>query len=135
MLLFFLFLVLILLWHLYYEIIIVYQYVCEFMSSQLCLYYIFSLFLWYKQTDKGRIEVGISISLVFFLKHSKYFQSSLTTLHIYHYSLNQATIINHKKYYKAPNWCLFMLVRFSPNFSLFSSQSNLPKLTTVISSS
>ena len=108
-------------------------YVCEFMSSKLCLYQIFSLFLWYKQTDKGRIEVRISISLAFLFKHSKYFQSLLTTLHIYHYNLNQVTIINHKKYYKSPNWCLFLMVRFSPNFSLFSSQSNLPKPTTVIS--
>lgn len=130
----FLFWVLFLLQHLYYKITIIYQYVCEFMSSQLCLYQIVILFLWYKQIDNGRIEVRISVSLAFFFfKLSKYFQSPLTTPHIYHYSLNQVTIINHKKYYKSPNWYLFLLVRFSPNFSLFSSQSNLPKPTTVIS--
>lgn len=105
------------------------------MSSQLCLYQIVILFLWYKQIDNGRIEVRISVSLAFFFffKLSKYFQCPLTILHIYHYSLNQVTIINHKKYYKSPHWYLFLLVRFSPNFSLFSSQSNLPKPTTVIS--
>lgn len=75
-------------------------YVCGFphILKVFILYYMFSIFLLYEKIDQGGIELEIFVSLVHLVLSFLNISSLFTTLYIYHYNLDQATIVNHKDY-------------------------------------